>query len=161
MIRAELVNGDAVIAKLDALPNRVRDELKIGIGKLALKLAGNVKTEKLSGQVLKVRTGRLRRSITDVVEDSATTVSGIVSSPVSYAAFQEYGFRGTETVRAHLREIRQAFGRSIEPMQVAVGEHSRKVDYPAHSFLRTALADLEASGMIETEINAALERATK
>lgn len=161
MINLELVNGDRAVAKLDALPDRVRSELKIGIGRSALKLVRAVQQDKLSGQVLKVRTGRLRRSITDAIEESTTSVSGVVSTPVVYAPRQEYGFKGTETVREHLREIKQAFGIPIAPRQVTVQQHSRKVDYPAHSFLRTALADLQASGVIQTEIDAALARAVK
>lgn len=160
MIKTELVGGDRVVAKLDDLPERIRAELKIGIGRAAIRLQRDVMQSKLNGQVLKVRTGRLKGSIGQVVVEDGASVSGVVSTPVKYAPFHEYGFKGTETVREHLREIKQAFGLLIAPRQVVVKEHSRKVDYPAHSFLRTALTELQASGFIQSEIEDALKRAT-
>lgn len=160
MIKTELVGGDRVVAKLDDLPERIRAELKIGIGRAAIRLQRDVMQSKLNGQVLTVRTGRLKGSIGQVVVEDGNSVSGVVSTPVKYAAFHEYGFKGTETVREHMREIKQAFGLPIAPRQVVVKEHSRKVDYPAHSFLRTALTELQASGFIQSEIDDALKRAT-
>lgn len=158
MIRAEMVGDGEVIARLDALPDRIRTELKVGIGRATIQLQRRV-MDKLDGDVLKVRTGRLRRSIGQVVEDSGDQVAGVVSTPVVYAPMQEYGFSGAESVRASLRTIRQAFGRPITERQVDVRAHTRQVKYPAHSFLRTALAELEAAGVIGDEIDAALKRA--
>lgn len=159
MIRAEL-HGDAeVVAKLNSIPPRIREELRVGIGRLALKLARKVQREKLSGKVLKVRSGRLRRSINDVVVDEGEKVSGIVSTPVKYAPPHEYGFNGTVTVKAHLRTIKQAFGRAITARQVAVSEHKAKMNLPERSFLRTALAEMQGDGEIQREIDAAMTKA--
>lgn len=161
MIRTELVNNGAeAVAHLNALPNRIREELRVGIGRANVKLVRAVK-QKLSGEVLKVRSDRLRRSIGDIVEETQTTVSGVVSTPVKYAPPNEYGFHGTVSVRAHMREIKQAFGRPIAPMQVQVGAFSRAMNLPERSFMRSALRDLEAAGVIDAEINAALGRAVQ
>lgn len=159
MIKAEL-HGDAeVVAKLNSYAPRIREELRVGIGRLALKLARKVQREKLSGQVLKVRTGRLRRSVNDIVVDEGEKVSGIVSTPVKYAPPHEYGFSGTVTVKEHLRTIKQAFGRAITPRQITVSEHKAKMNLPERSFLRSALAEMQADGEIQREIDADMARA--
>ncbi len=46
----------------------------------------------------------------------------------------EYGFNGDVTVKAHLRMIKMAFGKSISPKQVSIKTHTRKVDLPEKSF---------------------------
>jgi phage gpG-like protein len=153
--------GDAeIIRKFDQFPARLHEEVKKGIGRLALMLARNVQRDKLSGQVLKVRTGRLRRSIASLVEDSGSVVSGVVSTPVKYAPPHEFGFHGTVSVREHVREIKQAWGRSITPKSITVRAHEMKLNLPERSFLRSALHDLEASGAVRAEIEADIARAS-
>lgn len=161
MIGGYLVGDAEVVAKLDGMGVSLREEMKAGIGRAVLKLQRMVVQDKLSGQVLKVRTGTLRRSIDQVVIDEGEKVAGVVSSNLKYARIHEYGFRGTVSVRESLRTIKQAFGRPIEPRQVSVRSHSRRVDLPARSFLRSALADLEASGAIRAEMEAAVQRASR
>jgi hypothetical protein len=62
-------------------------------------------------------------------------------------------------VSAHLRTIKQAFGRPLRAgsERIAVGAYDRKVDYPPHSFLRSALADME--GAIMSELDSAIAEA--
>lgn len=158
MIKTEF-DGASVVAKLDAMPGRVRDELYVGITRLAVRLGRNVQKDKLSGQVLNVRSGRLRRTIGHVVEVNTNIVAGIVSTPVVYAPPHEYGFEGTVNVKAHLREIKQAFGRPITTRAVQVSAHTRDVKLPERSFLRSALREMEAAGVPREEIDAALKRA--
>jgi len=159
VIEAYLVGDAEVTAKLDGMGAKLRDEMKAGIGRATLKLQRMVVQDKLSGQVLKVRTGTLRRSIDQAVTDEGANVVGIVSTNVKYARVHEYGFKGTVTVRESLRTIKQAFGRPIDAKQITVKSHGRKMDLPARSFLRSALADLEASGAIRAEMEAAVTRA--
>jgi phage gpG-like protein len=133
--------------------------------RLTFKLATISVRDKLSGQVLKRRTGTLARSVqqsprtfmvgTDVV--GTVGVANITGpggrAPVKYAAVHEFGFKGTENVREHMRTVKQAFGRPLAtPVQSPVKAHSRKVDIPERSFLRSALRDLEAQGVIDTEL---------
>ncbi|WP_422057316.1 hypothetical protein [Sphingomonas sp.] len=158
MIKTEF-DGSAVTARLDAMPVRVREELRVGIARLAAKLNSNVRKGKLSGQVLNVRTNRLRNSIGDIVEVNTNIVAGIVSTPVVYAPPHEYGFQGTVNIKAHLREIKQAFGRPITARAVQVNAHTRDVKLPERSFLRSALREMEAAGVPREEIDAALKRA--
>jgi phage gpG-like protein len=159
MIKAELVNSAEVVARLERIDPRIREELRVGIGRLALKLAKNVQNDKLRGQVLKNRTGRLSHSITNTVVAEGAKVSGIVSTPVKYAPPHEYGFHGTVTIREHMRTVKQAFGRPIDPVQATVRAHEAKMNLPERSFLRSALREFEASGKIGEEISAAIQRA--
>ena len=158
MIELYAVGDTEIVRKLDKLPSRLAEELKTGIGRLVLKLARNVQLQKLSGQVLNVRTGRLIRSIGSVVEQTGDSVAGIVSTPVKYARPHEEGFHGTVSVREHVRQIKQAFGRPIAPMQVTVRAHEMKMNLPERSFLRSALADMQASGAVTEEIEDAIAR---
>ena len=60
-------------------------------------------------------------------------------------------------MKAHLRTIKEAFGKPLKAgtIQVSVTAHTRQVNYPARSFLRTALADLAP------QIRDVLDRAIK
>jgi phage gpG-like protein len=151
MIQGWLVGDDKLVARLQAMPGGVHDSLVRRVTRLRLQLEGRVK-DKLSGEVLQVRTGTLRRSITGEVLDSQTEVTGIVGTNVPYAAAHEYGFHGTETVKEHLRTITKAFGKEIKAGSVTftVRSHSRKVDLPERSFLRSALAEMDEQ--IKTEL---------
>lgn len=150
MIRGTVVGSEEAIARFKAMPNRLRQELVTGIGRAVLKLQAYVKDGKLSDQVLHVRTGRLRRSITERVTQEAARVEGIVGTNVEYAAVHEYGFSGTVSVREHLRRAKSGFMQTVRA-------HTRKVDLPERSFLRSALADMEPD--IRAEFEAAVSRA--
>jgi phage gpG-like protein len=135
------VNDQAIIAKLGSMGPRIREALRAAVTREAIALTRVVKEEKLSGQVLKNRTGTLRRSINFSVTEDATGVTGSVGSALKYAAAQEYGFDGVVSVREHLRTIKMAWGRPIEPVSATVHAHSRHMHLPERSFLRSALLD--------------------
>jgi phage gpG-like protein len=137
-----VVGDKEVIERFRALPERTRAALGDSVGRLALLLQRRV-MQKLSGQVLNVKTGRLRRSIDQVVLRDEAQVVGVVSTNVKYARVHEYGFTGTVNVRDHLRQVKQAFGRPIAARAVMVKAHTRKANVPEKSFLRSALADMK------------------
>ncbi len=116
----------------------------IAITRLTLKLQAMVKADKLSGQVLKVRTGNLRRSINQIVEeDGERGPVGSVGTNEKYAPPHELGFKGEVQIREHLRTIKTAWGRVLsEPVTATVRASTRKVDLPQRSFLRSALDDI-------------------
>lgn len=135
----------AVTGRLDNVPVKLRLALRKKVSYLTLYLESYIKTQKLSGQVLNVVTGRLRRSIFSKVVEANDLISGQVASSgdVKYAAIHEYGFDGTETVRAHTREIKQAFGRAITPKTVFVDSFTRQMHMPERSFMRSSFSDLK------------------
>lgn len=160
MIKGEILGGDELKRRMEKAAPTFRVNLSNAIGRLVLQLQRNVKADKLSGQVLKVKTGRLRRSINSSLQGVNTErVQGTVGTNVSYARAHEYGFTGAVSVKAHMRTIKQAFGKSITPVSVQVGGHSRNVTLPERSFLRTALQDMEPR--IQSELRNAVTEAVK
>lgn len=137
-----VVGDKEVIERFHALPERTRAAVAGSVGRLALLLQRRV-MQKLSGDVLNVKTGRLRRSIDQVVLRDDAQIVGVVSTNVKYARVHEYGFSGTVNVRDHLRQVKQAFGRPIAARAVMVTAHTRKANVPEKSFLRSALADMK------------------
>jgi hypothetical protein len=139
MISATLSTG-ALAAWLESLGPKAEAAAQIAASDLADRLLA-IADRNLSGDVLNTRTGALRASLAASV-DPGQTLRATITASAPYAAFQEYGFTGTENVRAHLRRQAQAFGRAIAPVTAQVRAYDRKIDYPAHSYLRSALAEL-------------------
>ena len=155
MIGATL-DADAVTARLAALPDKADSALRGAAADLVARLRDRVDAN-LSGGVLNARTGTLRASLAAGLSQGGD-IAATVTASAPYAAFQEYGFSGSENVRAHLRLQSQAFGKPIRPVEAQVRAYTRRVDYPAHSYLRSALADLsvEIFDGIETAVAEAL-----
>ena len=157
MIKGELVGGEVVASKMLRMAPHLKDHFAVAITRLTLLLMGRVKQDKLSGQVLNVRTGRLRRSINHRLLDMGTTSpAGTVGTNVSYGRTHELGYNGP--VKAHLRLIKQAFGRPLKS-PVFVQMPSRTMSMPERSFLRSALMELGPD--IERETLTAVKEATK
>lgn len=159
MINGSVVGGTEVVHRFNAMPQTLRMELRETVAKLATTLTNKVKG-KLDGEVLKRRTGLLRRSINDTVIESGDIVSGITSTAVAYARAHEYGFDGVVSVRAHMRTIKQAFGRSINPVTFQVAAHSMHMKLPERSFLRSSLREMHAAGTITAAMTEAVRKAT-
>ncbi|HEY5209900.1 MAG TPA: hypothetical protein VIJ42_10700 [Stellaceae bacterium] len=140
MIGAETTDGAA--DWLRGFPNRLHARLDGVMRMLGLALEARAR-HRMAGDVLHRRSGRLDAGIDlQVTSDGGHVTATLGIAGVPYAAYQEYGFHDTQTVRAHLRTITEAFGRTIAPRPVAVRSFARRIDYPAHSFLRAALADI-------------------
>lgn len=163
----EIKGVEAVKERFQSADGKVRSTLSKVIEGLAADLQRHIVTDKLSGQVLHRRTGDLSRSVNYKMTDDLTAVVG-ANTP--YAAFHEYGFTGTEAVRAHLRRSRlqmvaaryNKLGYETRPSkatargtgEIMVKAHSRKVNYPARSYMRTSLEDMR--GEIVAKIQAAV-----
>lgn len=159
MISAALIGDKEVMARMRGLDPQAHAALLRVIVRLSIMLQARIKSDKLSGQVLHRRTGTLSRSINRKIEDTPTSIVASVGTNVRYAAIHEFGFNGTEQVKAHLRTIHQAFGRPIAETTVQVSAHARHMVMPKRSFLRSALEDLRAH--IHEEMAAALTSAVK
>lgn len=144
MIQGEIIGGDELIAVMRLKAPLLQRNFGQAILRLTVMLQRNVKNDKLSGQVLNVRSGRLRRSINAKTSGLDTTKpEGTVGTNVVYARPHEKGFKGVVSVKAHVRMQKTAFGRAITPVQVNVGPHTMKMNLPERSFLRSALEDLQ------------------
>ena len=157
MITAYLVGDVQLLERLRALPGAINSGLLRGIAQLGIELQRHVQQDKLSGQVLRSRTGSLRSSISLQVDRSGGAVTASVFTDSRYAGAQEYGFAGTVSVRASLRRIREAFGRPIAEKATSVRAYDRRMDLPERSFLRSALDDIAPA--IRDEVEAALAEA--
>jgi phage gpG-like protein len=146
----KMVGLESVVTRLQSLPDEIRASIETAVAAGCMLVEARAK-EKLSGEVLNNRTGQLRASIHSQLESTDTSVIGVVGANTPYAAFQEYGFVGVEQVREHMRKLTQAFGRPVAtPRDIMIKAHQRQVNYPAHSYLRSSLA--ENAGTLTSEI---------
>ena len=143
-------NPDVVAYRLGQKLERATSNVGKAVEKEAINLVAYVKSEKLTDQVVRVRTGRLRRSITYRYQQNGQSFQAWVGTNVSYARALEEGFSGTVNVKAHVvrehqRRMTVAFGKPMaEPKTVTVKEHSvkahpMKVNIKARKFLRSSL----------------------
>lgn len=147
-IRAEIVGDEKLIAQFNQVYPTLQGELEKATARAALRLLRHVKEDKLSDQVLHVRSGRLRRSITMRVEQDGKTTTGWVGTNVVYARRLEYGFTGTESVRAFMR--RATGGKKKDARSVPVRAFTRKANTKEYRFLRGSYDDLR--GPIQQEL---------
>lgn len=156
------VYGDNFVeARIRALPEKIRQKLVNAMKVQWFALQAKVVRSKLSGQVLKRRTGNLASSINVGGPMSATAfldrfgsgdqIVGRVGTKVWYGAVHEYG--GNFQVKAHQREITQVFGRPVSPHKVDVRSYTMNV--PERSFLRSSLQDI--SGQMRSAIAASIK----
>lgn len=146
-----VIGDDRAVARFSSMPGVLREALKEGIGRAALLVQARTKT-KLSGEVLNVRTGRLRRSINEAVTEEPSRVVGSVGTNVEYARVHELGFDGVVSVREQLRISKR--GKAF-----TVRAHERHVHLPERSFLRSSLHELAPE--IRGEFEAAVQRAVR
>jgi len=142
VITAYLVGDVQLLERVRALPDAINSGLLRGITQLGIELQRHVQEDKLSGQVLRSRTGSLRSSIGLRVDQSDGAFTASVFTDSRYADVQEYGFAGTVSVRASLRRVREAFGRPMSEKTVSVRAYDRRMNLPERSFLRSALKDM-------------------
>ena len=154
MITAYLLGDEQAVERLRALPEAVNSRLLRLITQLGIELQLAVQQDKLSGQVLRSRSGSLKSSIGVKVDQSGGAITASVFSESQYAGAQEYGFAGTVSVRASLRRMTEAFGRPIAEKMISVRAYDRRMDLPERSFLRSALDDMTPA--IREEVEAAL-----
>ena len=137
-IEAVIVGKDALLAKYRQRAATITPKLYKAMLLQMARVAEYSRANKLSGQVLRTRTGTLRRSVAPKANiDNEGNPVGKITTNVPYARIHEYG--GTFAIPSHSREITMAFGRPIAPVTVVVRAHS--VKFPERSFLRTALAE--------------------
>jgi phage gpG-like protein len=95
------VTGDEQIAMyFRNLPNKLRAGVKKALSEIGYSLLGHIRSQKLSGQALKVRSGTLRGSVAMKVIDRGKELYVQVGTNKSYARIHEYG--GTITGRPWL-----------------------------------------------------------
>jgi len=143
MFALELDGLDEASARLDTYPATLGVALAAKAAELAAALADRVKSDKLAGGVLNLRTGALQASIEpDVsVEDDGVRATGGSNGEVKYAAIQEYGGK----TAAH--EILPVKAEALAFLANGALRFARKVEHPGsvipeRSYLRSTLDEM-------------------
>lgn len=137
------VNFASAIERFDNLKPGVVKAVRTEVTRLSIELQRAVKETKLTGQVLNVRTGTLRRSISRKMIERYGVILGVVGTNVKYGAAHEYGFSGPVTVKAHMRMMKMAWGKEVkQPRLIQVRQHVMNMKLPERSFLRSALDEM-------------------
>ena len=163
MITAVLVGDRDLIARLNAMQPALQANLGRAMTRLWLAMIRKVQAEKLSGQVLKVRTGSLRSSISggqgvSRIEQSASSITAIVGTNIKYAGIHEFG--GTQPARTIVPVKARALAFDWKGQQRFYRRVQRPaVKYPERSFLRSSLRDMEPQ--IRAELEAAVRSTVK
>lgn len=152
-LRIDSTEAQAFLQNLE--PN-INKAVRIGLIDFMDRVANRVK-RKLSGEVLRVRSGRLRQSIHSTVEKMPWGWLGQVGTNVKYAGIHEYG--GTIVLPVIYPVKKKALyffigGKEIFARRV----RAHAIRMPERSFLRTALAEAEpfAAGIILGHVEEAL-----
>jgi hypothetical protein len=113
MITGALIGDKELIARLGQVPQRMKDEVDATVIKLGYALQRKVQVDYLTGQVLRVRTGRLRSSIAQGSSDSRTrfestpnTSIAYVGTNVSYGVEWERGIAARDIVPIRAKALR-------------------------------------------------------
>ena len=143
MFALESEGFDEATARLDACPAALAAALAAKAAELAAALADRVRTDKLSGGVLDVRSGALRDSIAASVSAGGDGVRATVgvSGDVKYAAIQEYGGK----TAAH--EILPVKAQALAFLAGGGLRFASKVEHPGsvlpeRSYLRSTLDEM-------------------
>jgi len=133
----------------DAVSNAVFRQMLVEMQKTA----EYIRASKLSGQVLKNRTGTLRRSIHANASRTGNLIAGMVGTNVEYARYQELGTKAHVIlpVRAKALAFKTATGETVFARRV------NHPGFPPHPFLRPGVQERRAA--ILDGLHAAVVRA--
>lgn len=104
MIDIQIIGAESVIARFQGAPERLRQALAATTLRLAIEAQRRVMETKLSGQVLHVRTGRLRRSINVAPIAEAGRVGARTGTNVSYGRIWELTGIRARTVEPRMKK---------------------------------------------------------
>ena len=143
MFAIEAGGLDEAAGRLDRLPGALVSALSAKAAELAATLADRVKTGKLAGEVLNLRSGALQASIAAAVSADGDGFVAAVGSigDVKYAAIQEYGGK----TGAH--EILPSKAHVLAFMGSGAQRYAWKVQHPGsaipeRSYLRASLDEM-------------------
>lgn len=136
------VDGEEkLVASMGRVARDARARVKRTMTMLGIMLTSHIQKTKLSGQRLHQRTGRLSGSIHEETEENGDFITTTVGTNVKYARPHEFGFTDPVTVKAHLRTIKQAWGKPIPPRSVHVRAHPMKMNIGEKRFMRDSLSE--------------------
>ena len=155
MFTVTLDGADALAERFENLPIAVQAAVRLKAADLAERLRVHVVDDKLSGQVLRSKSGALAASIAAeiTIDGDAVHASVFSAGDVKYARIQEYGGRTAAHEIVPLKAHVLAFiagGGTVFATRV---QHPGST-IPARSYLRSSLADMAPT--IISELKAAV-----
>jgi phage gpG-like protein len=151
MISLQQVGAEQVVIFLKGTPEKLQGGMQRAFARIAIRLQQYIVQQKLSGQVLHHKSGKLASSVIQRVETTEGRIAAIVQAgglAVSYAGVHEYG--GTFQIPEHL-----SVSRSGKQFTV----HAHSATYPERSYMRTSLD--ENTDMFLEEVSKAIGDALK
>ena len=124
---------EQVASAISQMIDRTRQSVHREMLAVTTDLAGYIKREKLSGQVLRRVSGDLSRSVSPSSTINGDIILGTVGTNLFYGRIHEYGFNGRVAVSAHARSGKHG--------TYNVRAHERTVTMPERSFLRSSLQE--------------------
>lgn len=155
MIRMSVIGEDTTLASIDETYKAYLVAARNAVKKVGYRHESIIKTQKLQGQVLNRRSGRLSAGVHTVFVDDDTSSSAItgIGPELLYGKMHEEG--GVFTVKEHLRMMTMAWGKPVaNPREILVKEHSMTV--PQRSFLRSTMRE-----QAETDIQTVRDEVAK
>lgn len=151
MIGLQITGDTALLAKLEATTGKVVAAAKTSLDMWATELAGYIRSDKLSGDPLNRRSGRLSQSVHPIqASDTSSSISAGAGggAGVPYAKIHEYG----GLIPAHVVAVKNA-----QALCFSVGGLKRfakavqipDVQMPERSYMRSALREQAPEGIAE------------
>lgn len=160
MLRVDVTGDQAALERMQGLPAEIRLALQRKMALLTMRLYRHIILSKLSGQVLRTITGRLKRSVAFRTEDDGERIVSEVytDGTAPYDAIHEYGGKTAAhdivAVKAQalsfLRDGKRVFYRRV---------HHPGSQMPERSYMRSALDDMRDE--IETELVGTFQQALR
>lgn len=110
-------------------------EVKLELQKIAKKIKKDIQNNQLSGQTLNRVSGGLYKSIYTEVNDKAKKLSINIKSSSKYGYAHNDGYKNSTTIRAHLQNRKEVFGKPTKPYIKAVSSHTRNMNIIAKDFI--------------------------
>lgn len=159
-IHGTVENAKEVVGNIMDVADRIRAEVHVQMEDSMVELYMYITGAKLSGQVLNVRTGRLRAAVGSRVYESGDEVIGEVYVPldkVPYARLQEMGGKTkAHIIRPKVRKALRFIGADGDEVITSLVNHPGSV-MPERSFMRSGLHDMTTR--ILNDLNDAIARA--
>lgn len=143
MLSISITGRESTRERLQGVPEQVHQAIRAKVYTLTLLLEAHIKLNKLSGQVLKTQSGRLKRSIQSSVIDDGEIIRGRVFSTgdVPYAGIHEFGGRTSPHLISPVKAQALAFMYSGKLVFAKLVRHPGSV-MPERSFMRSGLQDM-------------------
>lgn len=142
MINITTSGLNEVIARLHYFSANAAEQLKPTFQDTLADLVNYIRQEKLSGQVLKIKTGDLYNSIGSYVSVTGSILNGAVfSRGLNYAAIQEFGGQTSPHIimAKNGKALHFMLADGAEVFAMSVNHPGSKM--PERSFIRSAVSD--------------------